>query len=72
MTELTAAQREAIIKRRHSQCAKDSKRHPISKLQIHHMNGNPQHNDPKNLKVLCKPCHNLVHQHGGGHPRKKK
>lgn len=25
--------------------------------EVHHIDGNPRHNDPANLMPLCKPCH---------------
>jgi hypothetical protein len=30
--------------------------------QVHHIDGNSQHNDRANLSCLCAPCHLRVHQ----------
>ena len=31
-------------------------------LEVHHIDKNPEHNDPQNLIPLCKSCHLLVHK----------
>ena len=36
-----------------------------NKIQLHHIDENPQNHDLKNLAVLCLECHNKTHQKGG-------
>ena len=36
-------------------------RHPSTQTDIHHVDGNPWNNDPENLKVLCRLCHEKTH-----------
>ena len=35
-----------------------------SKMAVHHIDGNPQNNDLKNLVVLCASCHLKIHKSG--------
>lgn len=42
-----------------------------NKLQAHHIDGNRLNNDPSNIRVLCRSCHNRVH-HIGSWNRKNK
>lgn len=65
MSELTAAQREAIIRRRGLHSDKDGKKHQLGNLEIHHKDRNPQNNDPKNLRVLTKKEHEELHKRYG-------
>jgi hypothetical protein len=34
--------------------------------QVHHVDGNPGNNDPRNLRCLCAGCHLRIHRH---HPK---
>jgi len=65
MAKLTPQQKIEIIIRRGYKSAKDGKKYPIGKLEIHHMNRNPENNDPKNLKVLTKKQHKDLHAGAG-------
>lgn len=29
-------------------------------LDVHHLDGNKENNDPSNLRTLCPPCHRLI------------
>jgi hypothetical protein len=31
--------------------------------QVHHLDGNPQHNERANLICVCAPCHLRIHRH---------
>jgi len=61
MTLLTPEQKEEIIRRRGCISDGDKKKHPISVLEIHHKDRNPNNNDPKNLRVLTKKEHQELH-----------
>lgn len=65
MAELTSGERIRIIRRRGYKSAKDGKKYPISQLEIHHMNRNPENNNPENLKVLTKKQHKDLHARAG-------
>jgi hypothetical protein len=39
-------------------CGHDGSRY---RLDVHHRDGNPYHNDPANLEVLCRSCHMREH-----------
>jgi len=65
MSELTPAQREAIIRRRGCRSDKDGQKHRISTLEIHHTDRNPQNNAPGNLRVLTKQEHQTLHKKAG-------
>ena len=45
---------------RNLELCEDCKRRPIQ-TDIHHIDGNPWNNKPKNLKVLCRSCHEKIH-----------
>lgn len=62
MAELTDKQKEAIKKRRRYICDRDKRRHRSSTLEIHHKDRNANHNDPRNLRVLCKDHHDDLHR----------
>ena len=34
----------------------------IGKMDIHHIDENPQNNNPDNLQVLCRSCHMKIHR----------
>ena len=61
MTKLTPSQREEIIRRRGTKSDKTGKKSRIDNLEIHHMDRNPDNNDPKNLRVLTKKEHDDLH-----------
>ena len=61
MGELTPLEREEIIRRRGNLCDRDGRKHPTSDLEIHHIDRNPNNNNPSNLRVLCKPHHDELH-----------
>jgi hypothetical protein len=64
MPKLTPAKREEIIRRRGNISAKDGLKHPITNLEIHHMNRNTDDNRPANLKVLTRNEHQVLHGKG--------
>ena len=37
----------------------------------HHVDRNPQHNTPKNVRLLCEPCHFVYHPHMRGTERQR-
>jgi hypothetical protein len=37
----------------------------VGKLDVHHIDGDYQNNDPSNLMVLCRSCHNKEHKKKG-------
>jgi 5-methylcytosine-specific restriction endonuclease McrA len=39
-------------------------------INAHHKDENRAHNDPDNLEVLCRSCHNKAHGLGGHHGRR--
>ena len=54
--------REHILQRAHYRCENpDCKEHV--KPEIHHIDGNNSHNNPRNLIALCPNCHTRAH-HG--------
>lgn len=65
MGKLTPQQKVEIIRRRGYKSAKDGRKYPISQLEIHHMNRDPENNNPKNLKVLTKKQHKDLHTRAG-------
>lgn len=58
--------RKWLFKERGKQCEKCRhktwNKQPIS-LEIHHIDGNRQNNDPDNLKILCPNCHAQTHNY---------
>jgi len=44
-----------------SECGAD-KSLARNELHVHHRNQNPQDNNPNNLIVLCKGCHDTAHE----------
>ena len=65
MARLTPSQREAIIRRRKNISDRDGKKHPITNLEIHHTDRNPDNNNPKNLRVLTPEEHQELHRKYG-------
>lgn len=41
-------------------------RHKGKEVEIHHIDGNKNNNDPSNLAVLCRDCHALASRKGLG------
>lgn len=62
MARLTSKEREAIIRRRKNISDGDGKFHPITNLEIHHKDRNPDNNDPKNLRLLTPEEHQELHK----------
>lgn len=65
MPLLSRDEREEIIRRRGRRSDGDGKVHPISNLEIHHKDRNPQNNDPRNLRVLTVKEHQDLHSKAG-------
>jgi hypothetical protein len=65
MSHLTDKEKEEVIRRRGNISDGDGKKHPISNLEIHHKDRNPNHNDPQNLRVLTKKEHQDLHKRYG-------
>lgn len=61
MSKLSSDKREEIIRRRGNISDGDGKKHPISNLEIHHKDRNPDNNDPRNLRVLTPKEHDGLH-----------
>ena len=61
MSLLSDEDKENIKRRRGFHCDRDGKVHRSSTLEIHHKDRHPQHNDPSNLRVLCKKHHDELH-----------
>ena len=61
MAELTSAQREAIIERRGNVCDACGDKKLTSNLEVHHKDRNRNNNESSNLRVLCKKCHDKLH-----------
>lgn len=40
-------------------------KHSTKGAQIHHIDGNPDNNDPNNLAVVCTEHHDEIHKSGG-------
>ena len=47
-------------------CQKCLNRFASNKLQIHHINHNEGDNSKRNLLVVCKNCHEKIHNKEGG------
>jgi hypothetical protein len=62
MTELTAAEKLEIMRRRGFISDGDKKKHPAKILEIHHKDRNPNNNDPKNLRLLTRQEHQNLHK----------
>ena len=65
MTELTSSEREAIIRRRGNICDSCDKKKLTGNLEVHHKDRNRNNNEPSNLRVLCKDCHDELHRRAG-------
>jgi hypothetical protein len=65
MTLLTSKEKEELIRRRNNISDGDKNKHPISNLEIHHKDRNPDNNDPKNLRVLTVKEHKDLHKRSG-------
>lgn len=65
MTLLTSEQKEEIIRRRGIKSDKTGKKSQIRALVIHHMDRNPNNNDPRNLRVLTVKEHQELHARSG-------
>ncbi|MBI2171737.1 MAG: HNH endonuclease [Chloroflexi bacterium] len=64
MPKLTPDKREEVIRRRGNISDGDGKKHPITNLEIHHKDRNTDNNAPKNLRVLTKNEHQVLHGKG--------
>lgn len=62
MSYLTSEEKEEIIRRRGNISDGDQEKHPITNLEIHHKDRNPNNNDPQNLRVLTKQEHKDLHK----------
>jgi hypothetical protein len=60
--EYSQSLRPEIIKRDGERCSKCGTTE--KKLDVHHLNGNHEDNTLKNLRLLCRPCHNKTHGKG--------
>lgn len=59
MSEQTARQyRTALVATLGGECERCGTE---NELEIHHRDGDRENNDPGNLELLCKPCHNREH-----------
>lgn len=65
MSRLTSEEKEKIIRRRNNISDGDKMKHPISNLEIHHKDRNPNNNDPQNLRVLTVKEHQDLHKRSG-------
>ena len=65
MGNLTPQKREEIIRRRGNTSDGDGQKHPITNLEIHHKDRNPDNNDPQNLRVLTPKEHDELHKRAG-------
>ena len=65
MGKLTSQKREEIIRRRGNISDGDEQKHPITNLEIHHKDRNPDNNDPRNLRVLTPKEHDELHKRAG-------
>lgn len=65
MPFLSSAEKYAIKKRRGFRCNRDGKVHKPRSLVIHHKDRDPENNDPRNLRVLCRKHHNDLHRRAG-------
>ena len=65
MGKLTPQKREEIIRRRGNISDGDGRKHPITNLEIHHKDRNPDNNDPQNLRVLTPKEHDELHKRAG-------
>ena len=61
MAELTQSEKEQIISRRGNICDACGDKKSTSNLEIHHKDRNRNNNEPSNLRVLCKKCHDKLH-----------
>ena len=65
MSLLSEEEREKIIRRRGTKSDKTGKKSQIRALVIHHIDRNPDNNDPRNLRVLTKKEHQELHARSG-------
>ncbi len=65
MPRVTPSQRETIIRRRGNISDGDGQKHPITNLEIHHKDRDPENNDPRNLRVLTPKEHDDLHRRSG-------
>ena len=65
MPRLSSSKREEIVRRRGNISDGDGKKHPITNLEIHHKDRNPNNNDPRNLRVLTPQEHKDLHKRSG-------
>jgi len=65
MSHLSSKDKEEIIRRRGNISDGDGNKHPITNLEIHHKDRNPNNNDPQNLRVLTKKEHEDLHKRFG-------
>jgi len=65
MGKLTPQEREEVIRRRGNISDRDGQKHPITNLEIHHKDRNPDNNDPQNLRVLTPKEHDELHKRAG-------
>lgn len=53
--------RKRLIKKIGGQCQQCGQKED---LQVHHINCNPINNEVKNIQILCRKCHRLIHRAG--------
>ncbi|MBM3313838.1 HNH endonuclease [candidate division WOR-3 bacterium] len=58
---LSESQKREVMQRRGWTCDRCGRRVTSAYGEIHHRDRNPQHNEPDNLRVLCRECHMKVH-----------
>jgi len=62
MALLSEEEKHSLMKRRGFKSDKTKRRHPPSKLVVHHKNRDPHNNRPENLRLLTKQEHKDLHK----------
>lgn len=52
-----------------AKCPKKAPKHPSQHWVVHHIDKNPNNNDPENLQLMCRSCHAKEHSNDINHPR---